>query len=138
VGAIVPEQNETLYFSTFTKTLIMPHITGSNVTIMVKDMDASVKFYGQIGLTLKQRWDNHYAMISAEGITLGLHPSRGGDNNSGTVSVGFMVDKIADAKAMLDANGVPYKEENDGKSGLYLHFKDPDSTLLYFVEPKWN
>ena len=112
-------------------------IKGSNVTVMVKNMDDAIRFYESIGLTLNQRWDNHYAMISGEGITFGLHPAHGGDSSSGTVSIGFMVDKIADAKNILDANKIVYKEENDGKSGLYIHFKDLDGTILYFVEPRW-
>lgn len=125
------------FFATFNKTSFMLRITESNVTIMVKDMDKAINFYQQIGLTLKQRWDNHYAMISAEGITIGIHPYEGDSNNSGTVSIGFMVDKIADARAVLDAAGISYRDE-DGKSGHYLNFKDPDNTLLYFVEPKWR
>jgi catechol 2,3-dioxygenase-like lactoylglutathione lyase family enzyme len=115
----------------------MLQITGSNVTIMVKDMDASIRFYEQLGLVVKQRWGDHYAMMTAEGITLGIHPASGGETNSGTVSIGFMIDKSSDAKAVLDSNKIAYKEENDGKSGLYLHFKDPDGTIVYFVEPKW-
>ena len=115
----------------------MSQITGTNVTIMVKDMDASIQFYEQIGLTLKQRWDNHYAMIETAGITIGIHPSQSAENSSGTVSIGFMTDDIDATKAMLTTNNIPYKDEDDGKSGLYLHFKDPDNTVLYFVKPKW-
>ena len=115
----------------------MPAITGSNVTIMVKDMDKSIQFYEQIGLTLKQRWGDHYAMIGAEGITIGIHPGGTSESSSGTVSIGFMVPDIAEAKAVLDSNNIAYKEENDGKSGLYLHFKDPDNTIVYYVKPMW-
>jgi predicted enzyme related to lactoylglutathione lyase len=111
-------------------------ISESNVTIMVKDMDSTIRFYENIGLTLKQRWENHYAMLSAEGITIGVHP--GGENTgSGSVSVGFMVDDIKDAKALLDGHKISYKEDA-GKSGHYLHFTDPDNTVLYFVEPAWR
>jgi len=49
-------------------------IKDSNVTIMVKDMDASISFYESIGLVIKQRWANHYAQLTAPGITIGLHP----------------------------------------------------------------
>ena len=51
----------------------MINIQGTNVTIMVKDMDTAISFYESIGLTLKQRWDNHYAMVVTEGITIGIH-----------------------------------------------------------------
>ena len=94
-------------------------------------------FYESIGLKLKQRWDNHYAMIETEGITIGIHPGGDKDSSSGSISIGFMIDKIEDAKALLDKNKITYTSQDDGKSGLYLHFKDTDGTILYFVQPKW-
>jgi catechol 2,3-dioxygenase-like lactoylglutathione lyase family enzyme len=116
----------------------MTKIKDTNVTIMTTDMDKAISFYESIGLTIKNRWGNHYAMISAPGVTIGIHPSEGKNHSSGTVSVGFMIDDIADAKSMLTKNNISFKEENDGKSGLYLHFKDHDGTILYFVQPKWS
>lgn len=115
----------------------MINIKGTNVTIMVKDMDKAISFYESIGLTLKQRWENHYAMVVTEGITIGIHPAKSAEVNSGTVSIGFMIDKIEEAKALLEKNNIVFKEEDDGKSGNYLHFKDTDGTVLYFVQPKW-
>ena len=116
----------------------MINISGTNVTIMVKDMDTSISFYESIGLTLQNRWENHYAMIGTTGITIGIHPAGDKTNlNSGSVSIGFMLEKIEDAKNLLDKNNIAYKNEDDGKSGIYVHFKDPDGTVLYFVEPKW-
>jgi catechol 2,3-dioxygenase-like lactoylglutathione lyase family enzyme len=115
----------------------MINIKGSNVTIMVKNMNTAIEFYQAIGLNLKQRWDDHYAMVETSGITIGIHPASVDEVNSGTVSIGFMIDKMEDAKALLDSNKVVYKAEDDGKSGNYLHFKDPDGTILYFVQPKW-
>lgn len=116
----------------------MINIKGSNVTIMVSDMDRAILFYQNIGLTLKQRWDNHYAMVITEGITLGIHPAKDDEVNSGTVSIGFMIDAVQEARDILNSHNIPYQEEDDGKSGLYLHFKDPDGTVLYFVQPKWT
>ena len=115
----------------------MINIKGTNVTIMVKDMDNAINFYESIGLSLKQRWDNHYAMVVTEGITIGIHPAKDAEVNSGSVSIGFMIDKIEEAKILLNKNHIPHKQEDDGKSGMYLHFKDPDGTVLYFVQPKW-
>ncbi len=115
----------------------MINIAGTNVTIMVKDMDASISFYESIGLTVQNRWENHYAMIGTTGITIGIHPA--GDRidlNSGSVSIGFMLDNINEGKELLDTNSIVYKID-EGKSGTYLHFKDPDGTVLYFVESKW-
>ena len=50
-------------------------IKDSNVTIMVKDMDKSVSFYQSIGFAVKNRWGNHYAQLTAPGITIGIHPT---------------------------------------------------------------
>lgn len=115
----------------------MIKITGSNVTIMVKDMDKSIAFYESIGLILKQRWENYYAMVITEGITIGLHPAKDAELNSGSVSIGFMIDDLEEAKALLNKNYIIYQAEDDGKSGNFLHFKDIDGTVLYFVKPKW-
>ena len=113
-------------------------ITGSNVTIMVADMDRSINFYKVLGLHLKQRWENYYAMMEAPGITIGIHPADGGVTGSGAASIGFFIDKCENGKAVLDANNNAYNEEgDDGSSGLYLHFKDPDGNIVYFVEPRW-
>jgi hypothetical protein len=99
-------------------------------------MHASIDFYESIGLKLKQRWDHHYAMVETEGVTLGIHPGGDEHSGSGTVSIGFMIADINEAKALLENNSIDAKYE-DGKSGTYLHFKDPDGTILYFVQPKW-
>ena len=113
-------------------------LTGSNVTIMVKDMDKSISFYESIGLKLKQRWGDNYAMIDGPGITIGIHPGGNDESGSGDLSIGFMTDSFEEAKALLVKNKIEITmEEDDGKSGNYLHFKDPDGTVLYFVKPKW-
>ncbi len=111
-------------------------INESNVTIMVQNMDNAINFYKSIGLTLKNRWENHYAMMTATGITLGLHPADGSSQGSGSVSIGFMIKSFDEAKSLLEDKGIVYTSD-DGKSGRYLHFKDPDDTLLYFVQPSW-
>lgn len=116
----------------------MIRINETNVTIMVNDMDKAIGFYELIGFTIKQRWENFYAMLTAPGITIGLHPTEELNPNSGTLSIGFMIDSIDEARQLLDANNISHKEEDDGKSGIYLHFKDPYGTILYFVKPKWK
>ena len=113
-------------------------LTSSNVTIMVKSMDKSIAFYESIGLKLKNRWGDNYAMIEGPGITLGIHPGAEENSGSGDLSIGFMVPSFGEAKDLLKKNNIKITQEApDGKSGKYLHFKDPDGTLLYFVEPGW-
>lgn len=115
----------------------MIRINETNVTIMVKSMDASIAFYESIGFSLKNRWDNHYAMLETTGMTIGLHPDDGESQAGNKISLGLMIDKAEEAKALLDKLGINY-EYADGKSGIYLHFEDPDGTVLYFTQPKWR
>ena len=78
-------------------------IKDSNVTIMVKDMDASISFYESIGLAIKQRWANHYAQLTAPGITIGLHPleDSNASNGSGSISIGFTTSNFEETTALL-------------------------------------
>src|SRR4051812_41946753 len=112
----------------------MIQIKDSNVTLMVANMDKAITFYEAIGLNLKQRWEDNYAMLNAGSLTIGLHPSHGEATGSGMSSIGLFVDDIAGAKSVLDAANISYKEDI-GKSGHYLNFTDLDGNLLYFVKP---
>jgi len=113
-------------------------IKDSNVTIMVKDMDASISFYESIGLAIKQRWANHYAQLTAPGITIGLHPSE--DSNtakgSGSISIGFTTDNFEETTAQLQKLNINITARNE-EGGQFIHFTDPDNTALYFIKPKW-
>lgn len=115
-------------------------ITGTNVTIMVKDMDKAITFYQSLGLELKQRWDNHYAMLAAQDIVIGLHPGGDEKSSSGSLSIGFMIEDIEEAKALLQKENIVFTNAGDASdsSGIYANFKDLDGTQLYFVQPKWS
>jgi catechol 2,3-dioxygenase-like lactoylglutathione lyase family enzyme len=115
----------------------MQKISDSSVTIMTNNMDHTIHFYKTIGLQVKQRWENHYALMATNGITIGIHPSEEKSLSSGTVSIGFSVEHIEEAKSLLESHDISFREVNDEQSGKYLHFKDPNGTLLYFVEPNW-
>ena len=115
----------------------MIKINASNVTVMISDMDKSIDFYQNIGLMLKQRWDNHYAMVTTEGITIGLHPKKNDIEANSQISIGFMVDDINVPKAILEENKIEY-QYFDAQEGKYLNFRDPDGTYLYFTQPNWG
>lgn len=114
-------------------------INQANVTVNVKDMDASVSFYQSIGLSVKNRWGNYYAQLTAPGITIGLHPTV--DDNlkgsSGNVSIGFTTDNIEETKSSLEKLSIAITERSE-EGGQFLHFSDPDGTALYFIKPKWG
>jgi len=110
-------------------------IKEANLTINVKDMDKSISFYEALGMTLKNRWGNYYAQITAPGLTIGLHPSSQVSKGSGQLSIGFTANDFDEAKKELEKMGVnvqPRKEEG----GQFIHFEDPDGTALYLIKPK--
>jgi len=112
-------------------------IKDSNVTIMVKEMDRSISFYQSIGFALKKRWGDNYAQVTAPGITIGIHPSNGGKaEGSGSLSIGFTVDNFEESQAFLRKLSIEVQERQE-EGGQFLHFMDPDGTLLYFIKPKW-
>lgn len=111
-------------------------INTSNITVMVKDMNAAVNFYVEgLGLSLKQRWGDHYAQVTAPGVVIGLHPTDKTIDRLDAISIGFGIDKLADAEQRLRELGVVYKNGED-KGGLYASFHDPDGTPLYFMQSK--
>ena len=112
-------------------------IKDSHVTIMVKDMNKSISFYQSIGFTTKNRWGDHYAELTAPGITIGLHPSTESSTGSGNVSIGFTTENFEQTRSLLGSLSI-YCLARDEEGGQFIHFHDPDGTLLYFIRPKWG
>ena len=106
---------------------------------MVRDFEESLKFYESIGFQLKKRWESHYAMVTAPGLTIGIHPTAPDETFTpgDSISIGLMIDNADEARGLLKKNNISFKDE-DGDSGLYLHFKDPNGVIIYFTVPKWN
>ena len=112
-------------------------IKGTNITINVKDLEKSISFYQSIGLTIKNRWGNHYAQLTAPGIAIGLHPSNDTNlhDNSGNISIGFTTTNFEETKALLEKLKIQSLDRSE-EGGQFLHFSDPDGTSLYFIKPK--
>src|SRR2546423_15044749 len=113
-------------------------IKASNVTINVKSLDESIAFYQTLGLDLKNRWGNYYALLTAPGLVIGLHPTADTNlkENSGNVSIGFTTEKFDETKTELQKLSIKIVERRE-EGGQFLHFTDPDGTALYFIKPKW-
>jgi catechol 2,3-dioxygenase-like lactoylglutathione lyase family enzyme len=118
-------------------------ITGGNVTVFVSDMDRAVAFYvDQLGLTLAQRYGNHWAEIRVgDTLVIGLHPKS--DNGpvpgtSGAMSIGLLIDEpIEQAVERLSARGVRFRGPvvRDEKAGLsFVSLGDQDGNDLYLCQ----
>ena len=100
-------------------------------------MDKSSSFYQFIGFTLKIRWENYYAQLTAPGTTLWLHPRNEIMVGSNNTSIGFTTDDYEGTKNHLSSLAI-HTQTREEEGGMFIHFADPDGTLLYFIKPKWG
>ena len=117
--------------------------TGCNVTVMVQDMDKSVKFYvDTLGLSLDSRYGNEWATVKAPGIVLGLHPKKPGaspSKNDRNLLICLSVKDLDEAMGKLKSKGVAFDSGViDDEFVKVVFFKDPDGAPLYLCEPKWK
>lgn len=118
-------------------------ITGGNVTVYVSDMDRAVAFYVDLlGLTLGQRFGNHWAQIDAgPNLVIGLHPKSEQAPPPGTrgaISIGLTIDEpIEEVVQRLAASGVRFRGpvKRDEQGGIALaFFGDQDGNDLYLCQ----
>jgi catechol 2,3-dioxygenase-like lactoylglutathione lyase family enzyme len=115
----------------------MSHIQSANVTVMVSNLDNSVKFYTDVlGFALKNRYGAHWADIEGPGIAIGLHPTQKAITPGTNLQIGLRVADLDAAVADLTAKGVVFQKQDDQKVRL-ASFHDPDGNVLYFAQPEW-
>jgi catechol 2,3-dioxygenase-like lactoylglutathione lyase family enzyme len=109
----------------------------SQVTLMVPDMDAAVKFYTEtLGLRLKTRYGNEFAVVEAPGLTIGLHPLPTAESpQSHSISIGFGVESLETTMQQLSARGLRFIGEiRDDPPIRFAYFAGPGGTPLYLCE----
>jgi catechol 2,3-dioxygenase-like lactoylglutathione lyase family enzyme len=115
-----------------------------NVTVIVSNMDAAVRFYTEVlGLKLQYRFAGHWASVEVgKGITIGLHPAseHATPGRKGSMSIGLEVTgSIHEAVRALEAKGVKFDGAvNEGKAGSFIAFADPDGNPLYLAQLNWS
>ncbi len=115
-----------------------------NVTVYVSDMDAAVRFYSEtLGLKLAYRFGDHWAAVEVgRGLTIGLHPASAQSpaGRQGSMAIGLELSgSIRDAVKALEAKGVHFDGPvNEGKSGSFVGFADPDGNQLYLAQLNWD
>jgi catechol 2,3-dioxygenase-like lactoylglutathione lyase family enzyme len=120
--------------------------SSGNVTVYVSNMDLAVRFYSEIlGLKLAYRFGDHWASVEAgKGLTIGLHPASAEmpAGRAGSMAIGLELSRdvnIHDAMATLESRGVKFQGiVNEGKSGYFVGFADPDGNPLYLAQLNWG
>ena len=110
----------------------------SNVTIMVKSMAKSVKFYTEtLELPLRVRHSSHWAEIDANGLIIALHPHMRTKKiiRGDSMTIGLEVDNIETAMKNLEQKGVSFDFQKVS-GGLLANFNDPDDNVLYLFQYK--
>ena len=117
-------------------------INDANVTIMVSDIDAAIRFYVEkLGLKFVANYGGHYAEISAPSLKIGLHPAgeAGPKMKSGNLSIGFEVENLDVAVSELKNKGVTIERIVEDGPVRLAHFADPDGNPLYLAQQQtWS
>ena len=113
-----------------------PLITGTDfITVSTKDIDAAVKFYGEVlGLVQSKRWGDMPAHEFETGnLTVAVMQSDafGIEARANNHPIEFHVDDFDGAHAELESRGVEFKGETiDSGVCWQAHFEDPDGNAL--------
>ena len=105
------------------------------VTIHVASVQRSIDFYtSKLGLKLKTRYGDEFAVVEAPGVMIGLHPATD-SAPAGALSIGFGVDNVEEGRTQLQGRGVT----TDGNIVVdppmrFVFLKDPDGVQLYLAE----
>ena len=121
-------------------------ITGGNITVMVSNMDASVRFYTEVlGMKLTSRFGDHWATVDAgRGLTIGLHPPSPrypAPGTEGSMAIGLEIDEpIQQLVDRLSAQGVRFlgPVTKDANTGQFADLADPDGNRIYLWERAWR
>ncbi|MDH3247133.1 MAG: VOC family protein [Saprospiraceae bacterium] len=115
----------------------MLDIKSANVTVMISDMDASIKFYTEVlGFQLVNRFGDHWADVQGPGISIGLHPTSADQARANNLQIGLRVDNLEQSVSTLKNLGVPVAANSDDQVRLAT-FSDPDENILYLVQPQF-
>ena len=115
-------------------------ISGGNATIIVADMDRSIRFYTEVlGLKLTNRFGNDWATVSAGvGRTIGIHPASTKYPTPGTkgaIIFSLDIDMPVEHVVARLAQGVTIKGSVvRSEAGNFANLEDPDGNEMYLWE----
>src|SRR5580700_10072000 len=114
-------------------------ISGGNITVMVSNMDASVRFYTEVlGMKLTNRFGDYWATVDAgRGLIIGLHPvspKYPAPGTRGSMVIGLELDQpIQQVVDQLKSKGVKFSGTitQDAGVGSFADLEDPDGNAIY-------
>lgn len=99
--------------------------SGANVTVMVSDMDRSIRFYADtLGFELVNNYGGHWAEIQAPGVRIGLHPGGKTASPAHNMSIGLRVDDLDAVRKTLEDRAVKFVPKSEDKGSRQAHFTD--------------
>jgi catechol 2,3-dioxygenase-like lactoylglutathione lyase family enzyme len=116
-------------------------ISGGNATIIVANMETSIRFYTEIlGLKLTNRFGDDWATVTAgQSLTIGIHPASPkypGPGTKGSIILGLDIDvPVEQAVSRLARHGVTLKGSIvRSEPGNFVSLEDPDGNDIYLWE----
>jgi predicted enzyme related to lactoylglutathione lyase len=109
----------------------------SQITLLVPDMDEAVTFYTvKLGLRLKARYGNEFAVVEAPGLTIGLHPQPSSpSSNAHAISIGLGVESLEATIETLSSRGINFPAAIVEDPPVRIaHFTGPTGVPMYLVE----
>jgi len=109
----------------------------SMVTIIVADMERSIDFYTKrLGLPLRTRYGNEFAIVDAPGVVIALHPAPNSKPaGEGSLSIGLGVDSVESSMKRLAQRGIAFAGDIVTDPPMrFAFFKDPDGVEFYLAE----
>lgn len=114
----------------------MKNLISCRVNVMISNMDQAIAFYeGILGLTVLNRYGNHYAELQTPDMLIALHPNTEKITVGNNMSIGFGVSDFDTVVKDLQTKGVDIEVQQDGWIRL-AHFVDPDQNQLFLAERK--
>jgi predicted enzyme related to lactoylglutathione lyase len=117
-------------------TAATPLVTGTDfITVSTKDIDAAVKFYGEVlGLEESKRWGDMPAVEFETGnLTTAVMQSEafGVEPRANNHPIELRVEDFEAARSELESRGIEFNGETiDSGVCFQAHFEDPDGNAL--------
>jgi catechol 2,3-dioxygenase-like lactoylglutathione lyase family enzyme len=114
-------------------------VSGGHAIVYVSDMDRAIDFYSRtLGLTLSNRFENHFATVEVGSLVLAIHPQTARTpipGTKGSVTLGLVVDEPIDTVlARLAQRGVRITGRSE--TAQFVDIEDPDGNVITLWDAK--